>query len=262
MPRAGVDATQAAGNLIPFEYFVRIDLPGGTIRYTTFGRDVTLDIDGSPQLWSAYQMQVASLSQTSESPLDVSYLSIGNLDQAWNLSAFGSDQFREIAAYVFLAQFDPAVFPGTLTVLGKPKMFAGRTAGADQGADGWLKVTLNPYGASWNALTLTVINPNCRYFYKDAETCQYVGGLPTCLRTRSDCSVHGNLIHFGGADWMPQIDISLQWGSIAVAPTANPLGPLPNTIAVPPPSLLGVPRMPVIPRAPRGSGGPPVVGAR
>lgn len=247
MPRAGVNVPQASGNRIPWFYFVRFDL-GSTYRYTTCPIDATLSIDGGSHTWTTYPMKVENLSQTSQSPLDISYISIGNLNQAWNLIAFGPSQFRELPVLVWLVQFDPTDFDnGVLTVVGSPEMFVGRTAGADMGKDGWLKITLNPHVSSWNTLALTIINPNCRYVYKDGDTCQYVGVLPSCLRTRSDCNAHGNLARFGGSDFMPSVDVSLQWGQQALNLSNNPLGPDPNTPADPPPAVnltpLAAPRM-------------------
>lgn len=367
MPRGGVDVTQATGNLIPWQFFLKIELPSGTFRYTDYGYNVSANLDGGVQTYLAYPFKVENLSQTSQSPLDVSYVSIGNLDQAWNAKAFGTDAFREMPVSVWLVQFDPADFNnGILTPVGDPQMFVGRTAGADMGQDGWLKVTLNPHRSSWNSLALTVINPNCPYWYMDLDTCQYgplaaptglalspIGGslgagtyfyqvtalgfagetlgstqqsitiagsqgvdltwnvvpfaksynvygrttgagklkianttlltyndvttgspsgalpstnttglLPSCLRTRTDCAIHENLMHFGGADWMPDIDISLQWGAETLRLTTNPLGPDPNVTPLVPPGVLGSPRNPPIRPGGNGTGGPPIVGGR
>lgn len=38
----------------------------------------------------------------------------------------------------------------------------------------------------------------CNWTYKDGNTCQYVGTLPSCNKSIADCIVHNNSINFGG----------------------------------------------------------------
>lgn len=256
MPRSGVSIPHATANVIPWEWFVRFDL-AATYRYTTYaGGDLLLNIDGAPQTWVFHDMRVGALGQTTPHPLDVSWVDLANIDKVWSALAFGSTQFRDLPVFVWVVQFDPATYPQTITVLGSPKMFEGRIAGADQAEDGRLRIPINPHGAPWSKTALRMVEPKCPYDFKDSETCQYVGALTSCLRTRTDCAAHANLVHFGGADWMPDLGVELQWGSktVSISPGFQGVS-APISDLKPPGALIGDAgndRMPIIMVNPRG----------
>lgn len=42
------------------------------------------------------------------------------------------------------------------------------------------------------------LSRTCNWKYKDGDTCQYAGTLPTCNKSLTDCQLHNNTINFGG----------------------------------------------------------------
>lgn len=214
MPRTGIDAAAAAANRIDFEYFLRIDLLAETIRYTTRPADLVYDIDGSgAQTWSYYDFQVGQIAQGVQSIMEVSFISIANLDAAWSPRIFGTDSPRDRPVYLYEVQLDKDDHE---TVLAITQMFGGRIEGAEFDGNR-VRISLVPKSPAFiPSAAGSTISPKCGYDYKDPDTCQAVSANTTCDKTRANCAINGNLVHFGGFDLMPDPEDTVTWGGTTI----------------------------------------------
>jgi hypothetical protein len=245
MPRSSFSATDAAKSVIAFEYFVKIDLGAtGVFRYTTRQQDLTANIDGAALLWSAYDVVVGNLSQAQQSPLEVSWIDIANLNNNWSALIFGATQVRLRPVTVWEVQFNPT---DMITILATPKLWEGVIDSADfDGAR--VRISVVPYRTTWDKNALSIIEPRCPFDYKGPR-CQSTSTDPLCDRTRTACAAHvggngNNVAHFGGCDWLPAAGLDVAWGALLLSLTGagGPGGPFdPANMPAP------VPRMPVMP---------------
>jgi hypothetical protein len=69
-------------NVIRWQWFVKMQIaaPVGTKRFTDAEDDLTIDVDGSSQTWTATDLQVGNLDQGKQFFLNPSTISFGNLD--------------------------------------------------------------------------------------------------------------------------------------------------------------------------------------
>ncbi len=227
MPRSlsGVPLAAIQANRVATAWFVKLEIPAGTFVYYTDRPTDFVDSSGLitaseaiPDLttWSAYDVVVASVVQNQTSPLDISYIEIGNLNNVWSTYLLSTGtRFRNV--WIYFAWFDP----DTDALLGSMKMFEGKTDEATIGTR--IHIALVPHRTSWNALLpARRYLPTCQYLFKDPDTCANSGTDLTCARTLAACGSHngGNsatqVARFGGFVLLPPAGFKLVWGGVTV----------------------------------------------
>lgn len=183
-------------------WFVRVDFPGapGVKRYTDYPSDITLDVDGSPQLWSEIPLNVGPVNQASSQPTSVAWVEFGNLDWGWS-EWVQSPGIKTVPLRFYIGVWHPVTMA-----------YAGAYLLSVMEADEHLvtsiiQITLvTPNSIDWGKTSLAPnIGPLCPYDFKDSFTCQYAGGVAgPCPKTRTACtSTYGNQLNFGGQDMLP-----------------------------------------------------------
>lgn len=251
MPRSNVDAATAAAVQQAWQWFLRFDF-AAPLRYTDDPRGFTGNVDGTSQTWPFRIFLPGNLDQSSTDPMNVSTISMSNIDNVWSPIIFGSTTPRGVLASLYLVEYDPT---DLVTIKSKPLYYQGVIDSAE--LDGtWIKIALAPAPSYWALDILPTIEPRCMYDYKDPFTCQSTSPDPTCDRTRAACAGHtggSNLPHFGGSDLMPRTDLLIPFGSTFLQPPTGVPGVPP---VIPPPIAPPVPPMPPAPGPVRP---PPIV---
>ena len=213
----GLPSADLAASRIQYQYFVRFDMPAptGVLRYTTKRDGYTGNIDGGVATWNHYDCKVGGLAQSSQNWLEVSTVSIANLNAVWTAVALNG-VLRDRPVYVWFVEFDKDNFT---TVVGKQKVFEGRIEGGRIGKRRAM-LSLKPHVFPMDVvLPPWVIGPHCPYRYKGV-LCKYAGALPTCDRTyagANGCVAHANTLNFGGARFSPKPNETLEWGAAFTA---------------------------------------------
>lgn len=185
--------------------FARFDFPSptGTIRYTNKPGGYTGNIDGVSATWTEYDFRFTDISNSQQTIMDVSSISIANLNNTWSgLMLNIGIEMRPI----LLLQVWFNISTGATT--GKMRFYSGRMEVARY-QTGRVEISVVPhrYGLS-QMLPGRIIGPTCGYIYGDPRTCQYpgpfTGDFESCDHSRTHCQARSNLVHFGGEDLIPK----------------------------------------------------------
>ncbi len=233
-----ITVNDVSANQVNFFWFVQIEIPDDTfVRYTDMPSDFTGDeISGDNVTWTSYDFKVGTITQNQSSPLDVSYIDLGNADNIWSdYTLVDGARYRHVK--LWQAWFDP----DTDAFIGSLMMYDGRTDEIHLGTRA--RIALSPHATPWSQMVpARRFLPTCTYVFKEENTCQYVGVDTVCLKTLADCQARtggSNEAHFGGFLNMPDPQTKITWGDVHTLPDPQPW---PFTILP-----LAVDRMPVEP---------------
>jgi hypothetical protein len=217
----GISEATFQASTVNWFYFVKIEFPAVTpfsavtLRYTQRKGGFVGDIDGSSQTWDEYDFKVEGLAQSHDSILEVSSINLQNTDGFWTYKMFAYG-LRGRWVTVYQVWLTPSLIP---TLVGKYILFQGQIDEAELTIRAQLSLT--PFRTPF-AITVPGrrYSDLCGYIYKDPATCQYVGAVPTCDRTRNGANgcnpAHANQSHFGGFDLLPKPNTTLTWGKAAL----------------------------------------------
>lgn len=190
---------------VQFYNFARFDFPSptGILRYTNKPGGYTGSLDGGSATWTEYDFRFQDVSNSEQTIMDVSSVSIGNLNNTWSSLVLNTGiEMRP----VLLLQVWFNIATGAVT--GNMRLYSGRMELARY-REGRFEISLIPhrYGFS-QMLPGRVIGPTCGYVYGDTRTCQYPGPFTApydkCDHSRTACAARSNLAHFGGEDLIPK----------------------------------------------------------
>lgn len=169
------------------------------------------DLDGTNQVWSPYDWVPEGLSNTNDSILEISAVSLGNIKGTWTGYDIGYNlQGRRVT--IWRAQFEV----DDTTLKGKTILFQGKTD--EISCKDRARMTLIPFRSAFDVQipSATYERDLCMHLrnYK-GPFCQYVGDMPSCsgqLEGANGCRAHDNIIHFGAFPAMRKRGESVVWG--------------------------------------------------
>lgn len=188
--------------------------PGITFRFaqnTQMEIEITLNIDGADELWSPYDWVPEGLSNTNNSILEISAVSLGNISGGWTVYDLGWGlQGRRVTIYRVQFEADD------VTIKGVTILFQGRVD--EISCKDRARMTLIPFRSGFDVLLPTA--PYSRTMCMHLRNymgpfCQYAGELTTCsglLDGPNGCRDHDNIIHFGAFPGLPKAGTSVVWG--------------------------------------------------
>lgn len=165
--------------------FLRLDLPApnGIIRLTNYPQGYSGDIDGAGvQSWNHADIVPSSLSWSQQTPQDVAWVEIWNIDNVWSTLILNYDvEFKPIQLW----QAWLNVSTGAL--YGRPRMWAGRTDQPSISAGVRLRLTLVParsqFAVTAPFITIATV---CQNVFKEPNSCQYAGIVKPATATAAD----------------------------------------------------------------------------
>lgn len=196
--RSGVPGIYPDQRRIDVHWAVRMDLSSGTVRYITKRDGFVGNLDGAPQTWEFWDVQVNGMGQSQAQPLEVSSFSLSNIKGTFT-PVFNNFNQKSRPIQVYFVEFDENDHQ---TLMGKQRIYDGQI-------DAWetvarLHVSVLPYrNPDAKMMPPWVMGPYCPLVYKGL-LCKYAGALPTCGRTLQDCIDHANEINFAGMPWIPK----------------------------------------------------------
>lgn len=192
-------------------FFVRIELPEETLRFTTRRRDWTGALDaangeGSSATWRGGDCTPEDIrvSQTNVSALEVSSVTFGNVEVDGDAGPWlvrdrtVGLKNRRITVWQAVWPPDDDTDAG---IGGVYLLFVGRIGSREHGERTTLR--LLPFRSSWNIRMGSQILPTvCRFAvagkFKDPFSCQYAGADTTCGGSLAECIEKDNEVNFGG----------------------------------------------------------------
>jgi hypothetical protein len=209
-------------NEIETRYAVRLDLPDASIlRLTDRVGGFTATVDGGSATWTETDLQVGPIPQSRNDVMTVSWVKFGNLDYAWTNRAY-SPGLRSSKCQVWACWWDGPL--PTATFKGSYPLFGGKVD--DQLIEQTATLTLIPFVPTWaKPIPATRAGVTCVNRYKGVR-CQYAGAEPTgettCNKTRADCVLRSNTVHFNGCDHLPPPGTTVTWGGLHIQVGGNP----------------------------------------
>lgn len=138
----GFAASLTQANEADWSYFVKVIGSGaiGTRRFTDRAADVTANVDGSSQTWTADDVIVSGPSQSEEEILSPAYLDFANLDYTWTNWA-NTPGLRGASVYIYKGWFSGGSLSGAY------ELFRGEIDNQALGERAML--ALKPFGLAW-----------------------------------------------------------------------------------------------------------------
>jgi hypothetical protein len=193
-------------------WFVKFEIasPVGTKRFTDYPNDIAINVDGTVQTWLESGANVGPINQAKSGAATVSWIEMPNMDTLWAQWA-NIPGLKGTLVTIYVGVWSSAsIYDGAYVVA---------IMEIDEHlVSNWAQLTLvPPRSTNWAKMSLgSPIGALCPYDFTDPNTCQYVGGLANCMKTRDDCVAHANQINFGGQDLLPPPGSVIYNGGVTV----------------------------------------------